>query len=235
MAGFRTFSRSLKQGSCTVPGLHANAAHGRRRSCCASPVPEYLFRTGGLGRDIPEVVPSDRGRPARWASVLGPERTVSAMASSATSRSRRSGRPASSAGGTRRRYRRRPGVVRLATPDNWPMGIGHVRRRSGSRALVARDGGRVRRHDPAKARRGVDASRHAAASRRSWASLETRDAASLPECDVVLLRRLPRVGMDSASLSSRPGVFAATRVARADQPAAARDQRSFGMRCSGDT
>jgi hypothetical protein len=125
--------------------------------------------------------------------------------------------------------------VRLATPDNWPMGIGHVRRRSGSRALVARDGGRVRRHDPAKARRGVDASRHAAASRRSWASLETRDAASLPECDVVLLRRLPRVGMDSASLSSRPGVFAATRVARADQPAAARDQRSFGMRCSGDT
>jgi hypothetical protein len=29
--------------------------------------------------------------------------------------------------------------VRLATPDDWPMGIGHVRRFSGSRALVARE------------------------------------------------------------------------------------------------
>jgi hypothetical protein len=115
--------------------------------------------------------------------------------------------------------------VRLATPDDWPMGIGHVRRRSGGRALVARDGGCVRRDDPAKARWRVDASRHAAASRRPWASHEARDAPPLPQYDGVLLRGLPRVGVDSASLSSCPGVFAATRVASADQPAAAGDQR----------
>ena len=47
---------------------------------CRRPVPGDRLRTAGLGRHIPEVLRHELCRPARGISVLGPERTVSAMA-----------------------------------------------------------------------------------------------------------------------------------------------------------
>ena len=51
--------------------LHANGGDDWSRSCSASPVPEDRFRTGGLGRHIPEVCTTGAVSPSAWDQCPG--------------------------------------------------------------------------------------------------------------------------------------------------------------------
>src|SRR6266511_6355941 len=68
------------KGSGLVCALHENATNDWSRSWRGRPVPGGRLRTAGLGRHISEVVRQKRCRPARGTSVVGPKRTLSAMA-----------------------------------------------------------------------------------------------------------------------------------------------------------